>query len=328
MLKLKFDPKRGRAARIARRWMGAGIALLTLAGGAALPPAALAQAQPQPATKVAPALQRIRDSGVVVIGYRVDASPFAMQFRSQPVGYAIDICNEIVEAMRRDLKRVIRVEYQVVTAQTRFDLVRSGKVHMECGTTINDPQRRKAGAVYSMPYFFSGPRILTRTNSGIDDFFDLRGKKVVVVKGTNSIPLLRRRLDAGTLPGMSLTEVGSYGEAFDAIRTGAADAFITLDVLHFGLRSNADKPADYKVVGTYQLLEPIALILPPEDPEIKQYVDRQLAALMLNGTIGRLYDKWFLQPIPPNNRPLEMPMSPLLRDQLRWPTDRLGDEIR
>jgi glutamate/aspartate transport system substrate-binding protein len=216
----------------------------------------------------------------------------------------------------------------VVTAQTRFDLVKSGKVHMECGTTINDPQRRKAGAVYSMPYFFSGPRILTRTNSGIDDFFDLRGKKVVVVKGTNSIPLLRRRLDAGTLPGMTLSEVGNYGEAFDAVKTGAADAFITLDVLHFGLRANSERPADYKVVGTYQLLEPIALILPPGDPEMKQYVDRQLASLMLNGTVGRLYDKWFLAPIPPNNRALEMPMSALLRDQLRWPTDRLGDEIR
>lgn len=300
---------------------------LSLPASAQAPAPAQAQAQ-APAPKLAPALQRIRDGGVVTIGYRVDAAPFAMQYRSQAVGYAIDICNEIVESMRRDFKRVIRVEYVVVTAQTRFDMVRSGKAHMECGTTINDPQRRKAGAVYSMPYFFSGPRILTKTTSGIEDFFDLRGKKVVVVKGTNSIPLLRRRLDAGTLPGMTLTEVGSYGEAFDAIRTGAADAFITLDVLHFGLRANAEKPADYKVVGTYQLLEPIALILPSDDPEMKQYVDRQLAAMMLNGTIGRLYDKWFLQPIPPNNRPLEMPMSAVLRDQIRWPTDRLGDEIR
>ena len=308
-------------------WLAAALPAL-LAAPFMAAPAAAQTAAAAPATKLAPALQRIRDTGVVTIGYRVDASPFAMQHRSQPVGYAIDICNEIVESMRRDLKRVIRVDYVVVTAQTRFEMVRSGKAHMECGTTINDPQRRKAGAVYSMPYFFSGPRILTKTNSGIEDFFDLRGKRVVVVKGTNSIPLLRRRLEAGTLPGMSLTEVGSYGEAFDAIRTGTADAFITLDVLHFGLRANAEKPTDYRVVGTYQLLEPIALVLPPDDPEMKQYVDRQMAALMLNGTVGRLYEKWFLQPIPPNNRPLEMPMSALLRDQLRWPTDRLGDEIR
>jgi glutamate/aspartate transport system substrate-binding protein len=318
----------GRKARV-RSWLLR--AAPALAVGVLLAPPVHAQtpaAAPAPAVRLAPALQRIRDGGVVTIGYRVDASPFAFRHNGQAIGYAIDICNEIVEAMRRDFKRVLRVEYTVVTAQTRFDMVRTGKAHMECGTTINDPQRRKAGAVYSMPYFFSGPRILARTSSPIDDFFDLRGKKVVVVKGTNSIPLLRRRLDAGTLPGMSLTEVGSYGEAFDAIRTGTADAFITLDVLHFGLRAAAERPADYKVVGTYQLLEPIALILPPDDPEMKQYVDRQLAALMLNGTVGRLYEKWFLQPIPPNNRPLEMPMSALLRDQLRWPTDRLGDEIR
>ncbi len=302
--------------------------LLPAASVAQAPAAAPAPAAAAPAVRLAPALQRIRDGGVVTIGYRVDASPFAMQYNGQAIGYAIDICNEIVEAMRRDMKRVLRVEYTVVTAQTRFDMVRAGKAHLECGTTINDPQRRKAGAVYSMPYFFSGPRILARTTSPIEDFFDLRGKKVVVVKGTNSIPLLRRRLDAGTLPGMSLTELGSYGEALDAVRTGAADAFITLDVLHFGLRANSEKPSDYKVVGTYQLLEPIALILPPDDPEMKQYVDRQLAALMLNGTVGRLYDKWFMQPIPPNNRPLEMPMSAVLRDQLRWPTDRLGDEVR
>jgi len=321
---LTIDSSTGQAAGAMRRIASAGrVALLLLAGVLAVPTDLHAQG-----SKVAPALQRIRDSGVVVIGYRVDASPFAMQYRSQAVGYAIDICNEVVDAMRRDFKRAIRVEYTVVTAQTRFEAVKTGKAHMECGTTINDPQRRKAGAVYSMPYFFSGPRILTKAGSGIEDFYDLRGKKVVVVKGTNSVPLLRRRLDAGTLPGMSLSEVGNYGEAFDAVRTGAADAFITLDVLHFGLRANSEKPADYVVVGTYQLLEPIALILPPEDPEMKQYVDRQLAALMLNGTVSRLYDKWFMSPIPPNNRPLEMPMSAVLRDQLRWPTDRLGDEIR
>ena len=297
-------------------------ALLLLAAWAAAVPAVQAQGKP------APALQRIRDGGVVTIGYRQDASPFAFQAGSRVVGYAIDICNEIVDIMRRDFKRPLRVEYVQVTAATRFDMVKSGKAHMECGTTINDPQRRKAGAVYSMPYFFAGPRILTRTTSGIGDFYDLQGKKVVVVKGTNSVPMLRRRLEAGTLPGMTLTEVGNYGEAFDAIRTGTADAFVTLDVLHYGLRAAADRPTDYHVVGTFQLLEPIALILPPDDPEMKQYVDKQLAALMLNGTVSRLYEKWFLQPIPPNNKPLEMPMSPVLRDQLRWPTDRLGDELR
>jgi len=325
---------RPRSARSAAAAAGA-CAVVALAGfsgpSSAQAPAAApaaATAAPAAAVRLAPALQRIRDGGVVHIGYRVDAPPFALQHRGQPVGYAIDLCNELVEAMRRDLKRVLRVEHTVVTAQNRFEMVRTGQVHMECGTTINDPTRRKAGAVYSMPYFFSGPRILTRSELPITDFFDLRGRRVAVVKGTNSVPLLRRRLEAGTLPGMTLTEFGTIPEAVEALRSGAVDAYITLDVLLYGLRANAPRPQDLKVVGTYQLLEPIALVLPPDDPEMKQYVDRQLAALMLNGTVARLYDKWFMQPIPPNNRALEMPMSAVLRDQLRWPTDRLGDELR
>lgn len=290
-------------------------------GPAAAPAAA-------PAPQLPPALQRIRDGGVALIAYRPDASPFAFAVNGQPMGYAIDLCNEIVDVMQREFKRPIRVEYVQVNAQTRFEVVRNGKAHMECGTTINDPQRRKAGTVYSMPYFFAGPRILTRTDSGINEFADLTGKQVVVVKGTNSIPLLRRRIETGLAPGLRMTEVGSYGEAMEAIRTGTAQAFVTLDVLHFGLRANSENPAAYRVTGAHQLLEPIALVLPPGDPGMKQYVDRQLAALMLNGTVGRLYDKWFRKPIPPTNRALEMPMSPVLRDQLQWPTDRVGDEIK
>ncbi len=113
--------------------------------------------------KAPPTLAKIRDTGVVTIGYRPDAIPFAyLDENKQPIGYGIDICREIVRLMERELKRPLRIVFVEVSARTRFDIVNSGKADMECGTTINDPQRRKTSD-YSMPYQFSGPRFLVRS---------------------------------------------------------------------------------------------------------------------------------------------------------------------
>jgi ABC-type amino acid transport substrate-binding protein len=277
--------------------------------------------------KLPPSLAKIRDTGVVTIGYRPDAIPFAYLDQSkQPIGYGIDICREIVRLMERDLKRPLRIAFVEVSARTRFDVVNSGKADMECGTTINDPQRRKT-IDYSMPYQFSGPRFLVRSDSKIRAIQDLVGRRISIVPGTNSVPLLKQRIEGGVLPGTVLVEYKSYDEAREAVERGEVEAFATIDVLLAAQRAKAKDPSKLMIVGSFLVLEPIAILLRKGDTEYKKAVDRHLAALMLDGVVGRLYEKWFQQPIPPNNLRMDLPMTFALRDQLRWPTDRVGDEM-
>lgn len=285
-----------------------------------------AAAQPAPPAKPPPSLAKIRDTGVVTIAYRADAIPFAyLDENKQPVGYGIDICREIVRLMERENKKPLRVAFVEVTARTRFETVNSGKADMECGTTINDPQRRKT-AGYSMPYQFSGPRFLVKAESKIRGIEDLVGRRISVVPGTNSVPLLQQKIDGGVLRGTVMVDYKTYDEAREAVERGEVDAFATIDVLLAPQRAKSKDPTKLAIVGSFLVLEPIAIVLRKDDVEYKKAVDRHLAALMLDGVVGRLYDKWFLQPIPGNLK-MDLPMTASLRDQLRWPSDRLGDEL-
>lgn len=290
------------------------VAVLALWTGAAL-------------AQVQPTLQKIRTSGVVTIGARGDALPFSyLDAKKQPIGYGIEICNEIVARIRTELKMpTLRVEFVPVTAASRWEIIRTGKADLECGLSVNNPERRK-DAGYAMPYFFAGPRILTRAKTGIKDFSDLSGKKVVTAKGANAVPILRQRMEEGRLRDMQLVELPNYEQAMAAMEKGEADALVTIDNLLYAYRATAAKPDEYIVTGDFLVLEAVAIVLRKEDAEFKKTVDRALAGMMIDGVVNRMYAKWFLSPIPPNNVALGIPMSPLLRDQLRWPSDRTGDD--
>jgi ABC-type amino acid transport substrate-binding protein len=289
-------------------------AVLVLATGSAL-------------AQVQPTLQKIRSSGAVTIGARQDALPFSyLDATKKPIGYGIEICNEIVARLKTELKLPnLRVDYVPVTAASRWEIIRTGKADLECGLSVNNPERRK-DAGYAMPYFFAGPRILTRAKSGIKDFADLSGKKVVTAKGANAVPILRKRIEDGRLRDTQLIETANYEQSMAMLEKGEADALVTIDNLLYAYKATAAKPDEYIVTGDFLVLEAVAIVLRKDDVEFKRAVDRTLAGMMIDGVVGRLYSRWFLTPIPPNNIALGIPMSALLRDQLRWPSDRTGDD--
>lgn len=297
-----------------------------LAAAFAVP--ATAQEKKSEAPKLPPVLEKIRMSGSVTIGHRPDAMPFAYtDDNKKPVGFGVDLCLLIVESIKKELKRPdLKVNFVPVTATTRFPIIREGKADIECGNTINNPERRNA-AGYSMPYFFTGPMILTRVDSGIKDLIDLRNRKFTVVTGTNSMPIMRKHIETKFLGNAQLIEVKTYDEAFNQVMDGRADAFITIEPLLYGQRSRAKDPKQYHVVGGYLILEAVAALIRKDDPEFKKFVDKQLASLMLDGTYMKLWNKWFHSPIPPNGTVLGMPLNGIMRDQLRWPLDRTGDEL-
>jgi ABC-type amino acid transport substrate-binding protein len=294
-----------------KRWL---VAALALATGTAL-------------AQVQPTLQKIKNTGAVTIGARQDALPFSyLDANKRPIGYGIEICNEIVARLKTELKLPpVRVDYVPVTAASRWETVKSGKADLECGFSVNNPERRK-DAGYAMPYFFAGPRILTKAKSGIKDFADLSGKKVATAKGANAVPILRKRIEEGRLRDTQVIETATYEESMAMLEKGQADALVTIDNLLYAYKATAAKPEDYIVTGDFLVLEAVAIVLRKDDIEFKKAVDRTLAGMMIEGVVGKLYSKWFLTPIPPHNVALGIPMSPLLRDQLRWPSDRTGDD--
>ncbi len=288
-------------------------------GLAQTPPAETKAARPE----LRPTLPRLRESNVIRIGHRTDALPFAyLDAARRPVGYGIDMCNEVVALLRRDQKLPgLRIEYVPVTAANRLALVRDGKVDLECGLTVNNAERRRDVA-FSMPYYFAGPRILTAVDSPIRDFNDLNNRRIGSAKGANAVPILRDRIERGMLKNLQIVEFANNDEAFAALTRREVEAFVTTDNLLFAYRATAPQPAAWHVIGNPLVMEPVAIMLRKDDPDFKAAVDKALAALMLDGVAGRLYARWFTQPVPPNNVVVDIPMSALLRDQFRWPSDR------
>jgi glutamate/aspartate transport system substrate-binding protein len=234
-------------------------------------------------------LAKIRDTGVVAIAFRPDAVPFAyLDENKQPIGYGIDICREIVRLMERELKKSLRVVFVEVNAKTRFEIVNTGKADMECGTTINDAQRRKI-ADYSMPYQFSGPRFLVRTESKV------RGIEDWEAAGSRSCRAPTRFRFAAAEDRRRCAARCDDGRVQDVRRgTRSGGARRSRSVCHrrgaaAAQRAKSKDPSKLAIVGAYLVLEPIAILLRKGDVEFKKVIDRHLAALMLDGVVGRFY---------------------------------------
>lgn len=270
-------------------------------------------------------LSKIRQTQTITIAYRESSVPFSyLDANNKPVGYATDLCLKIAEATRRELKLPqLNVRYVAVTPADRIPTVVEGKADLECGSTTNNAERRKQVA-FTIPHFISAVRMVVRTDSGIHNWPDLRGKRVVTTKGTTTVKLLTDRDKVRSLS-LTLLEGRDHAESFNMVEKGQADAFTMDDVLLYGLRATAKHPDSFKVIGETLSTEPYAIMLRKDDPAFKTVVDREMARIINDGEIYKLYDKWFKSPIPPGGINLNMPMGHLLRDSFRFPTDKVAD---
>lgn len=309
-----------------KRSMGAGlfgIVLLALTAGAAPASAQAPAAAPPP-----PTLAKIRDAGVVTLAHREASIPFSyLDQNKRPIGYAMDLCMRVVEALRRDLKLPgLRAEYLAVTAANRIAAIKDGKADLECGSTTNNAARRRDVA-FTVTHYFAGAKLLVRTDSGITRLTDLRGKTVVSTRGTSPLAALRAAEEKGIIGGARILEGKDHDEAFAMLERGDAHAFAMDDILLYSFRANAKEPKLWSVVGEFISVEPLAIMLRRDDPEFKKYVDTVLSRAMIDGDVKALYNKWFLSPIPPKGVNLGIPLSPLMRDQLNFPSDKVGDQL-
>ncbi len=267
-------------------------------------------------------LAKIAASGRITLAYRESSVPFSyLDGPHRPIGFGVDIYAHVIDAVKRATgRRDLEVRYQAVTSQNRIPLVANGTVDLECGSTSNTAARAKSVA-FAVNYFYTGPRLLVKRDSGVHGFTDLAGKPVAVTTGTTSFKLLRK-LDLERGMRMTLVAGRDHADSFLLVDAGRAAAFVMDDILLYGQMLNAKRPEQWQVVGEPLMVEPYACMLRKADPAFKTLVDGVLAGLMASGEFERIYDKWFMTPIPPRGRSLNLPMSAALRANLRALSDQ------
>lgn len=283
---------------------------LGLASLLAFQPAALAQT-------AGGTLEKIRSSGKAMLGVR-EASPpmaYALGAGSNYTGYHVELCERII----RKLAPQAKLEYFAMTPQNTMPLVQNGTVDLGCGPATNNLTRQQQVA-FAVTTYLSQVRMAVRADSGITDWKQLDGKAVAATTGTTAVQLLRK-LERDADIKLTMLQTKDNLESLLAVETGRAAAFVLDDNLLAGVIANSREPKLYKLAGTSLQSEPIAILFRKDDPAFKQAVDGELKAMMASGEMARHYDKWFVQPIPPRNVGLNLPLSDDLRALFAKPND-------
>ncbi|MDB5800026.1 MAG: ABC-type amino acid transport/signal transduction system, periplasmic component/domain [Rhodocyclales bacterium] len=266
-------------------------------------------------------LKKVKDSGTITLGIRESSKPLSfLDANQKAVGYHIDICYKIVDAVKAKLKMPgIKVAEQPVTSQNRIPLVVNGTVDLECGSTTNNADRQKQVA-FAPTTFVTNVRMAVKKSSGIMDLDQLAGKPVATTTGTTSVQLMRSH-EKGKNIDFKEVYGKDHADSFLMLETDRAVAFVMDDNLLAGLIADAKSPQDYALVGPALSTEPIAIMLRKDDPQFKGLVDVVVKDLAKSGELNKLYTKWFLSPIPPKNISMNFLMSDALKAVIANPND-------
>ena len=245
-------------------------------------------------------MARLKASGVVTVGVRESSGVLSYTLGAgKYVGYHIEICQHIIANAEKFFGRKLDVRYLPVTSQNRIELVKNGTVDIECGSTTNSVARQKDVA-FALTTYVEEVRLAVRVNSGIASVKNLGGKIVATTRGTTSVQTLRRQARAN---GVEFNEVfgNDHTDSFQLLESGRADAFLMDGQILAGHIANAKTPTEFKIVGEVLSLEPIAIMFQKDDAAFKKLADDTIRELQQSGELAKIYDKWFVQPIPPKN---------------------------
>jgi len=266
-------------------------------------------------------LKKIKDSGTITLGHRDSSIPFSYyDDKQQVVGYAMDICMKIVDAVKAELKMPnLQVKLNPVTSATRIPLMANGTVDLECGSTTNNLERQKQ-VNFTNTHFVTANRYVAKKANNIKTLTDLKGKTVVSTAGTTNLKWLTEENGKQNL-GINILVAKDHAESFLMVETDRATAFFMYDILLFSLVASAKNPSDYVIGSEAYTIEPYGIMLRRDDPAFEKVVDGATANLYKSGAIAPIYTKWFLTPIPPKSINLNLPMSAELKKVFASPTD-------
>ncbi len=285
--------------------------------------AASAQVQAQEA--LTGTLKKVKESGVITLGVRDSSIPFSyLDDKQSYQGYSIDLCMKAVLAVQKHLGLTsLKTVLSPVTSATRIPLMANGTIDLECGSTTNNLERQKQVA-FAPTMFVTATRLLAKKASNIRSMADLKGKALVSTAGTANLKQVTIMNGEQNL-GINILSAKDHAESFLMVETGRAAAFAMDDILLASLAANSKAPGDYEITKEPLSVEPYGIMMRRDDPAFKKVVDAALARVYTSGDIDRIYAKWFQSAIPPKGLNMNMPMGYLLRDTLRFPTDKVGD---
>ena len=265
-------------------------------------------------------LAKLKSTGKISLGVR-DSSALSFTLgNGKYVGFHTEMAERIVDDLNKATGQKLAITYTPVTSQNRIPLVQNGTVDLECGSTTNNLARQKDVA-FAVTTFVEEVRIATKANSGITGIKDLNGKTVATTTGTTSVQTLRKNERAN---GVDFKEVlgKDHADSFLLLESGRADAFVMDGSILAANISKAKNPADFKIVGEILNVEPIACMIRKDDPAFKKAVDDSIKRQIADGSLAKLYDKWFMQPIPPANAKIGLPMSEATKAAWANPNDK------
>jgi glutamate/aspartate transport system substrate-binding protein len=267
-------------------------------------------------------LKKIKDTGQITIGHRESSIPFSyLDDKQQPVGYAMDLCAKVVDAIKADLKLpALKVNYQPVTSANRIPLLQNGTIDLECGSTTNSVERQKTVS-FGPTYFVINVTAAVKKNSGIKTLADLNGKTISTTSGTTAVPLLKQyeRTKAADIKEIYGKD---HAESFLLLAQDRVSAFVMDDVLLAGQIANSQNPGEYMIIKESLRTEPYSMMLRKDDPQFKALVDKTITGVMKSGEVNKTYAKWFLNAIPPKGVNMSFEESQALREAFANPNDK------
>jgi glutamate/aspartate transport system substrate-binding protein len=274
---------------------------------------AVAQEQDESVVRLNGTLAKVHNTSEIALGYRADSFPFSyLDAANNPVGYSLDLCGAIVAAVARAIDMPsVRTKFARVTAQSRFPMVMSGEVELECGVTTDTSEREKRAA-FSPTIFVSGTKLMVKRESGVRSIADLKGKNIVVIEGTTNQDAVKFLNDKRNLS-LTLLTVTDRAEGYAMVGEGKADAFAADDVLLYAMIAQRQAQSQFIVIGDYLSYDPYGLMFRRDDPQFRDLVQATFRELAQNGDLTEIYHKWFIRRTPTGER-LNLPMSPQLQE--------------
>ena len=252
-------------------------------------------------------LAKIKERGSVNLGVR-DSSGLAFTLGGgKYVGFHTEMAERIVGDLSKDVGKSLTINYQVITSQNRIPLIQNGTIDFECGSTTNNKARQK-DVDFAYTTYVEEVRMAVNKKSGIHSIKDLNGKTVATTTGTTSVQTLRKNERAQNID-FKTVQGKDHADSFLLLEAGRADAFVMDGSILAANIAKAKNPKDFEITGEVLSVEPIACMLPKGDAKLKKAIDDSIVRQIKDGSLAKLYDKWFTQPIPPNNVNLNMPAS-------------------
>jgi len=279
----------------------------SLAALALLAASAWAAAQSPDPAQLSGTLKKVRETGTITIGHRESSIPFSyLSARGEPIGYSIDLCKLLVEAIGDEVGRTLAIKWVPVTSESRIPAVVNGQVDLECGSTTNNLERQKQVA-FSPTMFVSGTKLMVKKGSPVKSFRDLAGKKVVVTAGTTNEKTMRE-LAVRFKVDMAISVAADHAASFAQLQSGQVDAFATDDVLLYGLLAQNKAQSEYVVIGDFLSYDPYGVMYRKGEPQLARLVNDTFHNLAEDREIERRYTRWFLRKLP-SGVSLDLPMS-------------------